>query len=291
MSSEKKECFNIVSWNIACSKYDEIHVPLFDRKHIIIETLRNVISDIDVLVLLEAGRKSKGMSFTVFAAEIEEMVGLTYMGICFPESDPNPLGKAYFINRKTVTLGSISSYSIYQGERNGNIIDYNALSLEIIPVNEKSNPILLRRRFIDFVHLPVDLKGRKMATKLLAKNSHYTSCYMGDWNTFPDWGGPEMLSEMKKHHWIALTPQDEKTFQCFDHDIVEIPIENIPLLHPDSKIVDNKPTPDGKLRVKCCGCLDQVFVPNLSPYLHDNVSVFPINPGSDHAPILARLYF
>lgn len=140
---------------------------------------------------------------------------------------------------------------------------------------------------VGFVHMPMSLKDRMDAIRQIADMRQKPDLFMGDWNTFPDIGGPKMISTMVDGGWIRQLPEDTITFKAFPHDLIAKPASFAQEINPESKIVETKE--DGTLMVQFASLLDHVFTS------HDS---FQISTGiemdeetSDHALVYAIVDF
>lgn len=286
-------------WNIACAKRDEEFNPLAGRLTDILVQIQQQYPPLDVLVLLEAGRASKGVTWVAMAALIEQATGLTYMGIVYTNATENPFGKAYFVRRATCMLVKVDQNwldmngAIVAGPENG----YDFLTLHILPVVYDDVEGVVKRRVLrdrlvraSFVHLPMNVDHRLGAVEILKE--HDTDVIMGDWNTFPDDGGPEMIEMMKKIGWKPLLPPGVMTFKAFPHDLCKKPASYREKINPESEVVSENP--DGTINVRFSSPLDHVFLDyNLYDDYdsHGSAEFCPITSASDHALVVFTFDF
>lgn len=299
------ECIKlrVACWNIANARRDEEHKPLRDRLDDITHHLQYQGPPLDVLVLLEAGRPSKGMSWTDMAALIEKATGLTYMGIHYTNGTEAPFGKAFFIRRSTCILVEAKQTwldeegAIVAGPEYG--YDVTRLTIhhvahDIVDVVDWSNQVIKRRVVRDtpfkfaFVHLPMKAEYRFDAIEIIKRFGD--DIIMGDWNTFPDDGGPEMIKRMEDGGWKALLSPNVMTFEAFPHDLCKKPASYREQVNPESEIVSENP--DGTINVRFSSPLDQVFVNEAwddNPKCVAKLQAHPVTDGSDHALMVATL--
>jgi hypothetical protein len=109
--SLKNEQFQIRvgCWNIANAKRDEtMSNSLIDRLPKIIGNIKK--ENPDVLILLEAGCPSKGVSWNKMALMIEESTHLRYEGTKKLNPTEDSFGKAVFYNLKVVAIKDFYQY-------------------------------------------------------------------------------------------------------------------------------------------------------------------------------------
>lgn len=303
LKKDEKVQLNIGSFNIACADRDDAMNPLVGRVDAIIDQINAVDPPLDCVVLLEAGRTSKGVEFTEIACQIQKGTGLTYMGIDYVNGTVSPFGKAVFIRRSTCMLIRREHHWLHP---KGVIVDgshfgTDHVTLHLAPVveeevecvvNDKIVVKNLRRvirnavKRITFVLFPMDLKGRMEAIQVTKALD--SDLLMGDWNTFPDEGGPEMIAGMESAGWNSILPVDVMTFKAWDHDINVRPSSFREKLNPESKILSENE--DGSLNILFSSVLDHVFVKqdaNFRVY----VDVYGTGLASDHMLIAACLSY
>lgn len=292
--AERPRTYNIAFRNIANAKRDEegaaypwdplgekMRSPLYPRLQHIIDDIKKV-SNLDALFLLEAGRPSQGVSWTRMAATIEEETGLTYIGIYYLNGTDLPFGKALFINRSRVFAREIKQFyaSTLPTVPSGAHMGCDVLRVEFSPV-EDGLVVVDQRMVCCAVHAPMEHSARIAFAKWINSHHCYADFFFGDFNTFPDDGGAEMIWHITQDELLVdLTPDVRYTFSAFPQDVTPHPIDMKHIFSPPCEIV--KETED-TVWVRHASVLDRVFGRNL---LHSpRVLVHPPSKGSDHAMV------
>lgn len=291
--SEEGEQFplRVGCWNIANAARDEIHNPLGSRISLIIERIN--LNPVDVLVLLEANRPSQGRSFTSIAAEIESATGLRYIGVKYLNATSNAFGKAVFVRSDVAFVSAFeqiwtgiescnplsTSETVSKVVATGNHFGNDIVKLMVHPV---INGFIVRDKMVNvgIVHFPMALPDRLQVAEWV-RNVHpyHVDIWMGDWNTFPDDGGPEMIQKVE----FSYTKRncEEMTFRAFPHDLIAKPLDFV-CIDP-SEVVEVK---DDCKMVRFSSCIDHVFSRwNVKCDVH----VDDITDASDHALIVSSL--
>lgn len=240
LTSNEECALRIVCWNIANSKRDNDFHNLIVRLLSIIATIRSMKPDVliwlearDVIDLLKVKRP-----FTEIALEIERSTGLVYAGTDYTNATGSSFGKAVFYNPERAYINKSSqrwtnelSPRTPSGDGFGNSITH----LNISPVI--SGKIVINKSFsVGVVHLPMNLSSRIKICKYLRKYNR-SDIVMGDFNTFPDDGGDEMMNILCSGDYSETLPESSITFRAFDGD--EITIENSKLhkFPPSTRVV------------------------------------------------------
>lgn len=299
-------------WNIANAKRDEDMNPLADRLDMIIDQIKKNICP-DVLILLEAGRSSKGMTWTEIAGKIEKETGLFYFGIRRINATLMSFGKAVFYNPKTIALDDLNQFwtKNHAGKWSGDHFGNDMLVFDAYPVID--NKVVVDKRLsIAAVHFPMKLDARLQVSQYVRDRAFNFDIVGGDFNTFADDGGQDMINiltfdstvkddpdslEIRKNHrnyalQEMLHPSTEVTFKAFKHDVVEVPNEKLPHKPFDPEIIDEtyltvvEEGPETS-KVLFRSWLDHIFA---TKYLIQRVGftniyteVGEITPASDHA--------
>jgi len=124
---------------------------------------------------------------------------------------------------------------------------------------------------------------------------------VGDFNTFPEDGGPEMIEALTgtfddQHDSMSLVsclPADTKwTFKAFEHDICKEDISKLEVIrsNPYNEIIE---VTEDKVHVRFSSWLDHVFV---SKYMMQrgvvvDCQVGPYTAASDHMPTITTIDF
>lgn len=292
---DEKGCFDgnikIYTRNIGNAARDEAHTPLADR-------VLGIIDDIleerpDVVILLEAGRPSGSMSWTEIAAWIEKETGLFYGGIKRINATLWSFGKAFFYNPNTVAVGKFWQHWTGGCDWSGDGFGNDIVTLDVYPVVDKK--VLIDGMFtVAAVHFPMKLDARLKTAQWLVANSNLFTVVMGDFNTFEDDGGPEMIKIITAEmNLVSLLPPDVITFKAFPHDLVEVPNEKLESLNSDFVVV-GECGPDKSL-VLFSSHLDHCFW-NVQNGLPKNLGAYVAHVGkitaaSDHAPIILKVTY
>lgn len=288
----------IACWNIANAARDESNNPLLDRISLIINQLKEAKPDL--FVALEAGRMSRGISWTTMALMIQNETGLEYIGIYRVNASFGKMGdqeslmgfgKAVFVNPKTMMINNTyqhwmtSSNTIKQASK-----PYNKFGSDVVQIN--CNPVVDGKAIHDieyklgFVHFPIERPARFKAASWLSEYLDNANVWMGDFNTFPDDGGPEML-----RHIILRNPEYSelvgyydvtKTFSAFEHDIVCVPKSRKEIIlktSPESIIVKED---DENIHVRFASVLDRILCKTSSRKFSYESNVYPLTDASDH---------
>lgn len=241
-------------WNIANAKRDEDMNPLADRLDMIIDQIKKNICP-DVLVLLEAGRPSKGMTWTEIAGKIEKETGLFYFGIRRINATLMSFGKAVFYNPKTIALDDLNQFwtKNRSGKWSGDHFGNDMLVFDAHPVID--NKVVVDKRLsIAAVHFPMKYEARIQVSQFVRNCSHNFDVVGGDFNTFADDGGKSMIEIITASECVdddhndyalqeMLDESTKMTFKAFDHDVVEVPNHKLPkgFSDPENDNTDTEP--------------------------------------------------
>ena len=288
-------------WNIANAGRDEENNPLSERLGAILAHIGKQ-EDLDVLVFLEAGRKSRDIPWVAMASLIEQATGMEYGGLQRDNGTENPFAKAYFFRRRTCALVETKQTwldkdgALVAGPGFGNSVT----TLTVLPVVHDEVDGKIKRRVlrdtplkVSFVHLPMRADHRMQCIELL--KDYDSHIIMGDCNTFPDDGGPEMIDVMVQAGWKSMLPEGAITFTAFPHDLCKKAASYREQVNPESEIVSENP--DGTINVRFSSPLDQVFLraswddPEYNVFNGVEVGVHPNLFASDHALIIAEVVF
>lgn len=270
--------------NIGNAARDEQHCPLGSRLAYLLDDIKN--EKPDVVILLEAGRSSNGMNWTEIADTIERDTGLFYGGIKRINATRMSFGKAFFYNPDTVAVGDFNQHWTGDGVWSGDYFGNDIVTLKIYPV--ALSKVLVDAPFtVAAVHFPMKLDARLKTSQWLVEHFHLFDAVAGDFNTFEDDGGPEML-EIIKHdaHLVSLLPPHVITFKAFLHDLVDVPNEKLAGLNPSCVVVENGPTTS---KVLFSSHLDHCFLNTLAmpeKEIKFSARVSEITRASDHAAII-----
>lgn len=304
--TEERRELKIVCWNIANANRDEQCNPLGERFDRIIQQMKDM--EPDLVCLLEAGRPSMGKSWTFYASLLEEATGLVYAGIKYAAphnhlvNRPFSLGKAFFYNPKTTSLASIDQHyipppptMITEASRRTPWVDprHNGNDACIVSawISKNSDGFKLDeavRVQACFVHLPMDLHSRLESTDWLtsSKISGQVDVIMGDFNTFPDEGGPEMMERLTRHYRETLPANTKLTFSAFENDVCKKPKDTI--LDEACKVVA---VDEEFIYVRFASWLDHALVDTNRFDRECTSKVVPMSQGeSDHHPILLTIF-
>lgn len=291
----KVACFNIANAN-----RDEAQTPLAGRLDAVCETIRSL--NCDVICLLEAGRPTRSLSWTDCASIIEKETGLTYYGVFKPlpptPEREYPLSKAIFYNVRRVFLKDVKQLYVpnkndhqHDFKHNGNTV----VVVTTIPLNDVKKKTLGgivpdESSFvkIGFSHFPMGREDRMHTARWLTRHASEWSFLMGDMNTFPDDGGPEMISTLN-YAYEELLPSDTPfTFKAFEHDLVNVGID-VPL-NKESIVVSKT---DTHKCVRFSSWLDHAFASkNQSSYPREasaRLAKEMVEGISDHWPVLLEI--
>lgn len=286
----------ITWWNIANAKRDEDMNPLADRLGFIIDEISALQTD--VLILLEAGRPSKDLTWTEIAGKIEKGTGLTYLGIQRINATPMSFGKAVFYNLNTVVTNMFTQewtsrkYGKWSGDHFGNDIIF----FDVHPVIDQK--VIINKHFrVAAAHLPMKLEARLQVSKWVRHNAGRSFDIIGgDFNTFKDDGGPKMITSITTCSNLTtddsltlqeMLPQDTKfTFRAFSHDVVDVPNERLKYIGKHSAVVEEGPETS---KVLFSSWLDHIFATKrfIGKIGKESImtQIGKITSASDHAPI------
>lgn len=144
------------------------------------------------------------------------------------------------------------------------------------------------------VHFPMEKSERLNASTWVDKHSNMAEIWMGDFNTFPDDGGYDMIELIAKNNLVHHELHTPFTFKAFPHDLISKPhsfrdqlnefstVEGI-----DDKVVDSNGNPN--ILVRFASVLDHIF--HGSHKVAVKGGALPITDASDHAPIIADIIF
>lgn len=302
----------VVYRNIACSKYDEMNNPLWDR---IIEMSKEYKSlEPDILILIESGRGSKGHCWEEIVKIIENETNLKYKGVKRVGTKETALGKSIFINTKTIDLVNFDQY--WMNLDNNKIHNFSTNDQlpfddgpDVITVTIKSlvylNDEQNRTFTIGVVHLPKSRDKRISMVDWLIQNRYLFQIILGDFNTFPNdgsyiffhlslqtlifqlinyLGGPEMIKKLDQY-MIPLLKEDKKpTFRGFPNDIISV--NNNDLEHfKDSLIIEKG---ENETKIIPSGQLDHVYLSDKK--LSCKSSICYLTNTSDHASLIVNIY-
>ena len=237
---ENEEEIRIGEFNAGAANRDNLKGnPLEKRLPEVAKSVNE--ANLHFLCILEAGRQSMhykpspedpsklvevpGMTWTAMAAYIEHETDLTYLGLYRPNPSANPLCFALFANTSRVTLISASLKPMNLPNTLWKNAGRSMLNVTILVSNGNPQSDEFKEMNLTFFHFPMGLEDRLAASRAIgdeATNTR-TNLLMGDANTFPDDGGPEMLKLMRVEDRI---PKDcLRTFSAFPYDILTRPKE------------------------------------------------------------------
>lgn len=286
MSSASSPSLTVYVQNIACSVRDEQPqgLSLWDRLEPLMENIRQV--NPDVAILLEAGRSSQGHSWLEMACLLEKGTGLTLVGLLHANGSVNPFAHAIFVNRKTARLASCVNIPVPVPPEGPGFDCSLGLST--------FNPVVEGKVCYHFqvkvcsVHMPMGARDRMRITQWLADNYAQADMLLGDFNTFPDDMGPEMLAILKQAGLRHLPCNLDYTFQAFPNDQLQVPVEKRQSLHPLAEIVAET---EAHLTVRMVSILDHIFL-NPGEGRHRMEGHFcPLTEASDHCAMTVRVSF
>ncbi len=289
----------IVSWNVANAGPDDEKNPLTLRIPMICEVIKTI--NPDVIVLLEAGRPTKDIDWTTNAGAIQRETGLRYLGCMYSNPTLKTFGKAVFYNPETVDVATLSRERITNQQGfNADIVRFN-----VRPVFDQKIVIGMEPVNVAAVHVPPHFgfpERRIDAAKAIRSMPKlWYELFVGDFNTFPEDGGPEMIEEITKDvspgtysgSLVSCLPDDTThTFKAFEHDISTVNTSVIEAIrkNPLNEILEEGPE---KCSVRFSSWLDHVFA---TQRLWNRLAVVdckvgPITGASDHAPTLTTIDF
>lgn len=295
----------VMCLNIANAKRDDEHNPLCDRIADICGHINRAPTPIDALILLEAGRPSRGISWTSMAASIENFTGLHYVGVRMLNATENPFGKALFIRRSTLALSGMAQRWISQQEHHWDGPHFGLDYLEMIfhPVVQEHavivsgrDPELLTRvirdRSVSFAafHFPMDRASRMKAADYINQDQ-CSDVLVGDFNTFPDDGGPEMIKVITSSCYRRKKMPAPYTFKAFEHDLVRKPADFRSQVNEHSEIVQEND--DGTLSIRFASTLDHIFYydDNSDTKVGQGSYVLPMEGASDHEGMVVEVIY
>lgn len=271
MASDKE--LDIYVRNIACAGRDESRTPFLTRLPLLINDIKD--NNPDVVVLLEAGRSSLGMTWTEMAVLIERQTDLVYVGVSYANLSANPFGHAVFVKKGRALIARMTNAltNVSGDARQGQVT-------EVVVKTSETNCVT-----IGVVHMPMSIEGRLALVQWLCANSARATMWVGDFNTFPDDIGPDMIEQLKESGLVHLPCDAPFTFKAFPHDTLTVPIKKKRFLHPMSIIVTED---EHSVTVLPVSILDHVF-------LYKNIiaqctaTFLPHTAASDHSAILIRV--
>ena len=272
----------IMIWNIANTHRDNKISPLCDRLDSIIKVVLTI--NPDILVLLEAGRASKslltgdGYSWTQMAGKIEMLTGLIYEGVWRSTPELTASGKAVFIRYKKPII-SVKIEQLSVGSHSDRVCG-SVLKLRLHPIGTTVDESHCCR--VGVVHFPMALEKRMDHAKWLVDHEDQFDLLVGDMNTFPENGGPELLAIMAAAGFVEQLPLDTYfTFKGFNHDVITIPNEDLKY-HQHSQIISTDGTNTSLIPASW---LDHVL--SKRPV---TASTYPVDDNSsDHFPIIFNI--
>lgn len=261
----------VVCKNIAASKYDEIYNPFWSRLPILIDELKEAKPDI--LLLLEAGRESDGHGWKEITEIISKELNLSYQGILKKGIAERAHGQAIFVSPSTKLISFHSIWISLDSNKEPIPID-DGLMIARATVKHISYPECFR---IAFVHFPKDDRRLTMI-HWLAKNKHKFQVVMGDFNTFPDNKGPEMIKFLNTE-MIPLLDQNVITFKGFENDKIKVKNENLHLF-AQARITEKG---EVETTIIPAAKLDHIYITD--PTLNCAGYCGPITKASDHCSL------
>jgi hypothetical protein len=96
--------------------------------------------------------------------------------------------------------------------------------------------IIDKKVVVGATHFPTALENRLNTAKWIMENSNLFDVIMGDFNTFPQNGGPEMIEILKSKLISRLPPETSTPFRAFAYDTIMVPNEKMDLL-PDAIVL------------------------------------------------------
>lgn len=276
-------------WNIGNADRDEKNRPLRDRLPGIAEQINKVKENLSLFFLLEAGRPSKGKSWTSMAAYIQKHTGFQYHSCHTLNATPMAFGKALFFNPEKVAIHHVDQIwldpkdpAVWGGPYFGNSI----VRAHVHPVIDQKVVLDAKIR-IAAVHFPMALKDRLEAAQWVSDHHLLADVWAGDFNTFDDDGGPQMIKIITEHAFEEITPQDAISFLAFEHDTIVKSVDIIPTLNSLSSYTHHPEDPT-KILVRFASLLDRVFV---DPRFDCVATVCPLTDASDHALVIVKIKF
>ena len=312
---------NIMSLNIANAQRDDEKVPLFERIQGIALAIADCPEPIDALFLLEAGRASRGRSWLEMTQVLCETTGLEYVGVFRANGTSNPFGKAVFIRRGRIACEILGQQWLagkidpatdslrfpkdqHNKVWNGDYSGVDCINVRLYPVVEKDSYVeastgkdsvssrVIRDRSLNvsIFHFPMALEARLFCARWIHERSS-GQLLMGDFNTFEDNGGPEMIDKITRGRYRRYKfPGDPHTFHAFPHDICTRPADWESRLNAESEIVERRP--DGTIGVLFQSTLDHAFcTPEVEKRIADSSYVLKMNGLSDHDALVIEFVF
>lgn len=274
------------TFNIANSAGDAKYKPLDEeRLREIIKEMNKVKGKVSVFALLEAGRAG----WATKAAAIAEGTGYLYHSCHLLNATPMSFGKALFYDPERVAIHHVVQTWLDMDDPDnwgGAYFGNSILLIHVQPVVDQKIVLDATIRFAA-VHFPLGLKDRLEAAAWVAYHGGFAEVWSGDFNTFEDEGGPEMIEIITKNGLKKTTPQGAITFRAFEHDKVPKSVDVIPTLNELSTYVPHPDDPT-KILVNYAGGLDHTFV---DPNLECKTVVCPLTDASDHALIYSEVTF
>ncbi len=295
----EKRLIRVYFRNLANAQRDESLNPLLPRIPLIIEDIKaaDIDGKIDVAIFNEAGRPSGGKSWTHMAGIIEEATGLVYLGLKRLNGSKNPFGKALFINTSTVAeysfmrMGTGGDFNMWNGDGYGNDIARMTVCpvvTESAVINDKETMVtrIIQDKQLDiacvlFPPFPQPHSSRMKVAEWVNDRYNLADLWVGDWNTYVDDGGDDVVSEVVKDGKLVECDLGVPfTFKAFPHDTVPKPAGFASLLNADSEIVSEC---DGVINVRFASVLDRVFH---RPRVVCTAKAMPFTDASDHTGVV-----
>lgn len=273
----------VMCFNIANAKRDEEFKPLLTRIIHIVKMINRIQSGgMDAFILLEAGRSSVHRTWSMIASYIEEQTGFRYVFNHYLNSSNDSFSKCLFIDPSRVAcLWDKQMWTEYGHKKDfwsGAGFWGNSVSLfQLFPVvheqiqldpNPEKPKTTVRRVIADaWVNIgachfpPGGMADRIKASNWLRDHASEADIWMGDFNTYPDDGGEEMIKIITSNGLVQCDLKVPFTFKCFDHDIVTKPASFEEKINPESKIIERTTDKDGNpiIKVLFASVLDHVF--------------------------------
>jgi hypothetical protein len=290
MSSVSSNKLTIRVQNIANAQRDEIGVPCPITGDIVASPLCTRLTKLckeinksqpDVSICIEGGRGSKGQTWSSIAAEIADKTGMEHTATMLSNGTMNPFGKAVFVRKGRAFCSGVKLVPIFETCKK-QISDVTIVSLHTVT---DSMPCYSETVRVAIVLMPMARDARMIVSKWINLNAKKADVWVGDFNTFHDDGGPEMIEIIKDNRALVHLGPSEPTFRAFKHDLVKLPIERA-----DSPIFGGEVMfrYEEHCYVHFTSTLDHVFI---QPHALEAVEVTyePITPASDHCAILINV--
>ena len=168
--------------------------------------------------------------------------------------------------------------------------EYDVFSDQPDAPAERALRVIRDRNIIASVfHFPMQRASREQVSEwvsLFAKGE----ILFGDFNTFEDDGGPEMIKKITEKHYVRKAIEAPFTFNAFPHDTIRKPAEFRAELNEYSTI--EKVNEDGSLQVRFASTLDHLFyAPGRAAMIGEGCFILPMKGATDHEGLVAEIIF